>query len=230
MGRFFRPLVATLALTGPALIGHPFAVQAVEPPPPLTETAATTGTTGTAVVNLPPASATTTSPTATTTSPAASQQQPSGIAPGPLRPMAVPATAAITSNRQILLELGKRQISLLENGKVMGSWPVAIGDPSTPTPTGSFKVTNKVVNPQYQSTKSGKNNPTIGPQGPLGDRWIGFHNTARDQFGIHGTPTAWEWTVTSRAAVSHGCVRMLTPHVRQLFDQVDVGTPVVVTR
>ncbi|MGA1304827.1 MAG: L,D-transpeptidase [Cyanobium sp.] len=200
MGRFLRPLVATLALTGPALIGQPLAVQAVEPPPPVSAQPA-----GTAVVTLPPAADTP-------------------------RPAAAPATAAITSTREILLELGKRQISLLENGKVVGSWPVAIGDPSTPTPTGQFKVTNKVVNPQYQSTKSGKNNPTIGPQGPLGDRWIGFHHTARDQFGIHGTPTAWEWTVTSRAAVSHGCVRMLTPHVRQLFDQVEVGTPVVVKR
>jgi lipoprotein-anchoring transpeptidase ErfK/SrfK len=139
-----------------------------------------------------------------------------------------PATAALTANREILLELGKRTISLVENGRVMGSWPVAVGDPSTPTPTGRFAVRNKVVNPQYQSTVSGKNNPTIGPQGPLGDRWIGFHTTSRDQFGIHGTPTAWEWTVRSRAAVSHGCVRMLTPHVRELFEKVDVGTPVVV--
>jgi lipoprotein-anchoring transpeptidase ErfK/SrfK len=139
-----------------------------------------------------------------------------------------PRTAALTSTREILLELGKRQISLLDNGKVLGSWPVAIGDPETPTPTGRFKVRNKVINPQYQSTKSGKNNPTVGPQGPLGDRWIGFHTTAKDQFGIHGTPSAWAWTVNSRAAVSHGCVRMLTPHVRQLFDQVQVGTPVVV--
>lgn len=221
MGRFLRPLVATLALASPALIGQPFAVQALELPPPLTTPAPQAA--GTTVVNLPPA-------TSATTSTPASQQKPSGSAPSPLKPMAAPATAAITSNREILLELGKRQISLLENGKVMGSWPVAIGDPSTPTPTGRFKVRNKVVNPQYQSTKSGKNNPTIGPQGPLGDRWIGFHFTERDQFGIHGTPTAWEWTVTSRAAVSHGCVRMLTPHVRQLFDQVDVGTTVVVTR
>jgi lipoprotein-anchoring transpeptidase ErfK/SrfK len=139
-----------------------------------------------------------------------------------------PSTAALTSTREILLELGKRQISLLDNGKVLGSWPVAVGDPATPTPTGRFKVRNKVINPQYQSTKSGKNNPTVGPQGPLGDRWMGFHTTAKDQFGIHGTPSAWAWTVNSRAAVSHGCVRMLTPHVRQLFDQVEVGTPVVV--
>jgi lipoprotein-anchoring transpeptidase ErfK/SrfK len=36
--------------------------------------------------------------------------------------------------------------------------------------------------------------------------------------------------VTSRAAVTHGCVRMLTPHVRQLFEKVQVGTPVIVRR
>jgi lipoprotein-anchoring transpeptidase ErfK/SrfK len=151
-----------------------------------------------------------------------------GTTPAETSGSAPPSTAALTSTREILLELGKRQISLLDNGKILGSWPVAVGDPATPTPTGRFKVRNKVINPQYQSTKSGKNNPTVGPQGPLGDRWIGFHTTARDQFGIHGTPTAWAWTVNSRAAVSHGCVRMLTPHVRQLFDQVEVGTPVVV--
>jgi lipoprotein-anchoring transpeptidase ErfK/SrfK len=140
------------------------------------------------------------------------------------------ATAAVTSNRQIVLELGRRTISLMEDGKVLGSWPVAVGDPATPTPTGTFAVRNKVVNPQYQSTKSGKVNPTLGAQGPLGDRWIGFHATGKDQFGIHGTPSAWAWTVSSRAAVTHGCVRMLTPHVRQLFDQVQVGTPVIVRR
>lgn len=161
---------------------------------------------------------------------------PAGLQPPPPVPPATPAagsapaTAAVTSTRQIVLELGRRTISLVDNGKVLGSWPVAIGDPSTPTPTGTFQVRNKVVNPQYQSTKSGKNNPTIGPQGPLGDRWIGFHSTAKDQFGIHGTPNAWSWTVSSRAAVTHGCVRMLTPHVRQLFEQVTVGTPVVVKR
>jgi lipoprotein-anchoring transpeptidase ErfK/SrfK len=146
------------------------------------------------------------------------------------RTLPAPATAAVTSNRQILLELGRRTISLVEDGKILGSWPVAIGDSVTPTPTGTFAVRNKVINPQYQSTKSGKVNPTVGAQGPLGDRWIGFHATAKDQFGIHGTPSAWAWTVTSRAAVTHGCVRMLTPHVRQLFEKVQVGTPVIVRR
>jgi lipoprotein-anchoring transpeptidase ErfK/SrfK len=30
--------------------------------------------------------------------------------------------------------------------------------------------------------------------------------------------------------VSNGCVRMLTPHVRRLFELVEVGTPVLVQR
>jgi lipoprotein-anchoring transpeptidase ErfK/SrfK len=139
-----------------------------------------------------------------------------------------PTKAAITSTKEIVLELGKRTISLRDNGKVLGSWPVAIGDAATPTPKGRFQVEVKVVNPQYQSTASGKINPTKGPNGPLGDRWIGFKRSGLNQYGIHGTPSAWAWTVTSRSAVTNGCVRMLTPHVRALFDQVDVGTPVVV--
>ncbi|MCP9899949.1 L,D-transpeptidase [Cyanobium sp. Cruz CV13-4-11] len=139
-----------------------------------------------------------------------------------------PTKAAITSTKEIVLELGKRTISLRDNGKVIGSWPVAIGDADTPTPKGRFLVETKVVNPQYQSTASGKINPTKGANGPLGDRWIGFKRSGLNQYGIHGTPSAWAWTVTSRSAVTNGCVRMLTPHVRALFDQVEVGTPVVV--
>ncbi len=151
-----------------------------------------------------------------------------GLPPSPGKADQPPATAVNTVTREILLELGKRQISLIENGTPVRSWPVAVGDPSTPTPTGRFKVENKVVNPQYQSTKSGKINPTLGAQGPLGDRWIGFKQSGINQYGIHGTPSAWAWTVNSRAAVSNGCVRMLTPHVRELFDKVELGTPVVV--
>jgi lipoprotein-anchoring transpeptidase ErfK/SrfK len=145
-------------------------------------------------------------------------------------PVATPVPAHRASTREIVLQLSKRTISLRENGKLISSWPVAIGDPSTPTPVGRFTVQNKVVNPKYQSTKSGKINATVGPNGPLGDRWLGFQQSGPNQYGIHGTPSAWSWTVTSRAAVTNGCVRMLHEHVRKLFDLVDVGTPVIVQR
>jgi lipoprotein-anchoring transpeptidase ErfK/SrfK len=199
----FRSVAGLLALATTAALAAP-AVRAIEPPPP--------------VPGFPPAPATASRPA-----------QAGGSTALPAAPAAT-TTAAITSNREIVLELGKRTISLIEGGKVLGKWPVAIGDPGTPTPTGRYSIRNKVVNPQYQSTKSGKNNPTIGPNGPLGDRWIGFHTTAKDQFGIHGTPPAWAWAVHQGAAVTQGCVRMLGPHVRALFEQVDVGTPVVVKR
>ena len=210
----------TPGLMAAALVLGAMPSLAVEPPPPLPA--------------MPLASPTVARPqTATGAAPTRD-----GRASGASRPALPAATAApaaataatYTNTREIRLELGKRTISLLDSGRVLGSWPVAIGDPSTPTPIGRFAVRNKVVNPQYQSTTTGKNNPTIGPLGPLGDRWLGFHTTAKDQFGIHGTPPAWEQWVKTRAAVSHGCVRMLGPHVRQLFDQVEVGTPVIVTR
>lgn len=60
-------------------------------------------------------------------------------------------------------QLDKRTISLREGSKVLVSWPVEIGDPSTSTPRGRFSVQNKVINPTYQSTKSGKINATVGP-------------------------------------------------------------------
>ena len=161
---------------------------------------------------------------------AAAPAQPTTDQPSRGRPTTGSATAAVSGTREILLQLGRRQLSVRENGRVLHSWPVAIGDPRTPTPTGRFQVENKVVNPQYQSTKSGKVYSATGPNSPLGDRWIGFLQSGKNQYGIHGTPSNWSWTVTSRAAVTNGCVRMLHPHVRQLFDLVEVGTPVVVSR
>jgi lipoprotein-anchoring transpeptidase ErfK/SrfK len=204
-----RTIAALLALSTVSLAGLTTGAQAIEPLPPLP--------------SLPPIEATPTRRAAATPVP----QQPGRTPVVPL-PAATTAAATATSNRKIVLELGKRTISLWEGSKVLGKWPVAIGDSATPTPKGLFSIRNKVINPQYQSTKSGKNNPTIGPNGPLGDRWIGFHATSKDQFGIHGTPPAWAWAVHQGAAVTHGCVRMLGPHVRALFDQVDVGTPVEV--
>jgi lipoprotein-anchoring transpeptidase ErfK/SrfK len=152
---------------------------------------------------------------------------PAADAPPPAVAPAAPQAAPVNNSR-IVLALGKREIRLEREGKVYGPWPVAIGDPATPTPLGSFSVTNKVINPQYVSTKSGQKKGVIGPNGPLGDRWIGFKTKGPNQFGIHGTPNAWAWTVSSRSAVTNGCVRMFHDHVRKLFEMVEVGTPVVV--
>ena len=123
---------------------------------------------------------------------------------------------------RILLDLQRREISVVLDGRMRGSWPVAIGDPKTPTPQGHFSILTKKINPIYVSKKSGQRKELSGPTSPIGDRYLAFHRNARGEFGIHGTP--WPHWVQTRAAVSLGCVRMLNAHVRQLFDLVDVGT------
>ena len=141
--------------------------------------------------------------------------------------MAVPVRAeelALNTSlpSRILLDLQRREISVLLDGRMRGSWPVAIGDPKTPTPQGEFSILTKEMNPIYVSEKSGQRKELSGPTSPIGDRYLVFHRNGRGEFGIHGTP--WPHWVKTRAAVSLGCVRMLNVHVRQLFDLVDVGT------
>ena len=140
---------------------------------------------------------------------------------------AVPSRAEELASRapvpsRILLDLQRREISVVLDGRMRGSWPVAIGDPKTPTPHGGFAILRKEVNPIYVSNKSGQRKELSGPTSPIGDRYLAFHRNGRGEFGIHGTP--WPHWVKTRAAVSLGCVRMLNDHVRQLFDLVDVGT------
>ena len=141
--------------------------------------------------------------------------------------MAVPVRAeelALNTSlpSRILLDLQRREISVLLDGRMRGSWPVAIGDPKTPTPQGEFSILTKNIDPIYVSEKSGQRKELSGPTSPIGDRYLAFHRNGRGEFGIHGTP--WPHWVKTRAAVSLGCVRMLHVHVRQLFDLVDVGT------
>jgi lipoprotein-anchoring transpeptidase ErfK/SrfK len=123
---------------------------------------------------------------------------------------------------RILLDLQRREISVVLDGRMRGSWPVAIGDPKTPTPHGGFAILRKEVNPIYVSNKSGQRKELSGPTSPIGDRYLAFHRNGRGEFGIPGTPGP-HW-VKTRTAVSLGCVRMLNDHVRQLFYLVDVGT------
>ena len=42
--------------------------------------------------------------------------------------------------------------------------------------------------------------------------------------GIHGT----EETYSLGTAASHGCVRMSIPDVEELYDRVEVGTPIYI--
>ena len=58
---------------------------------------------------------------------------------------------------------------------------------------------------------------------PLGVRALYLGTST---YRIHGTDAPW----TIGTAVSKGCIRMYNEDIAHLFQWVDVGTPVVVTR
>ena len=83
---------------------------------------------------------------------------------------AVPSRAEELASRapvpsRILLDLQRREISVVLDGRMRGSWPVAIGDPNTPTPQGGFSILTKKVNPIYVSNKTGQRKELSGPIG-----------------------------------------------------------------
>ena len=189
-----------------------------------------------------PAPSLTPSPTAAAAAPAASAtvlpsaspSAPPGTAPSPA------ATGPATPlDRALILDRQRRLLSLLENGRLVRRFPVAVGMPGWETPVGRFQVLNKTENPVWEHPEKGTHTPA-GPANPLGSRWIGFHQDCLGRrgwdgehmldvkgcvvAGFHGTPHRW----TVGQALSHGCVRLYEEHVRQVFDFVSIGTPVTV--
>ena len=81
---------------------------------------------------------------------------------------AVPSRAEELASRapvpsRILLDLQRREISVVLDGRMRGSWAVAIGAPKTPTPRGGFAILRKEVNPIYVSNKTGQRKELSGP-------------------------------------------------------------------
>jgi LysM repeat protein len=102
-----------------------------------------------------------------------------------------------------------RRLYHYRGGELVKVYPVAVGKPSTPTPTGDYKIITKILN----------------PGGVLGTRWMGL-SIPGGNYGIHGTNNP----SSIGTAVSLGCIRMHNHNVEELFPQVNIGTPVHITR
>ena len=87
----------------------------------------------------------------------------------------------VQHQRRIVISLEDRKLALLEDGKLVKVFDVAVGKPSTPSPRGEFRVANRVQKPAYYHT--GQVIPD-GPQNPVGTRWVGL---SQKGYGIHGT-------------------------------------------
>jgi lipoprotein-anchoring transpeptidase ErfK/SrfK len=143
------------------------------------------------------------------------------------------------SSRQLVLDRRRKVLRVIDGQRVLRRYPVAVGMPGWETPVGQFTVIEKRANPIWEHPASGHLLPP-GPENPLGSRWIGFHRDCRGrsgfngqehlvvkgcvEAGFHGTPNR----ASVGRAVSHGCVRLLDEHAKELFDLVSLGTPVIV--
>jgi len=116
-------------------------------------------------------------------------------------------------DRRLIISVPDRQLAVVENGSVVKVYPVAVGADVSPSPSGNFKIANRVVNPTYYH--AGKAIPA-GKQNPLGSRWMGLD---RKSYGIHGT----NQPNSIGKAASHGCIRMARADVEELFARVRVG-------
>lgn len=127
------------------------------------------------------------------------------------------------ANKQVVVDLSDRRTYVYAGDVIIASYPIAIGKKGWETPTGAFTVSHMEHDPIWKHPITGKIFPA-GTDSPLGERWIGFWSDGRNKIGFHGTPD----THLLGTAISHGCLRMRNSDVRLLYDQVEVGTPVIV--
>lgn len=115
-----------------------------------------------------------------------------------------------------------------EEGKEPQTYPISIGRDGLQTPKGSTKIVRKADGPTWRPTKRMRDeDPELpasvgpGPDNPLGTHalYLGW-----PQYLIHGTNKPYG--IGRR--VSSGCMRMYPEHIKALFPQVPVGTPVTV--
>jgi lipoprotein-anchoring transpeptidase ErfK/SrfK len=137
------------------------------------------------------------------------------------------ADLARVYNTVITIDRDHFKLRLFKGLKFRKSYPVAVGQPAYPTPTGRFSITSKQVDPVWSVPNSpwaGELQGTVVEGGsaanPLKARWMGIANGV----GIHGTGE--DYSIGTRA--SHGCIRMHVPDVIDLFKRVTVGTPVLI--
>lgn len=122
---------------------------------------------------------------------------------------AEPSLPIVADQSDYTIEVYPKQHLLIvkARGAIVKKYGVAVGNPTTPTPIGEYKVVYK-----------GENwGPAFGP------RWLGL-NVPWGYYGIHGTNKPYS---IGRHA-SHGCIRMRNSDVIELYKLIPLGTKVTI--
>ena len=117
----------------------------------------------------------------------------------------------------LIVDVERLSATLLSNGRAVFAAPVAVGTPSSPTPTGEFYIRNKLTrfaNPFYGPLAFGTSaRSAVLTDWPAGG-FVGIHGT--NQPGL----------IPGR--VSHGCIRLRNRDILRLARLMPVGTPVTI--
>lgn len=133
--------------------------------------------------------------------------------------------ASVSAKKWIVVETGLYRLRYYEEGVRIHSYRIGIGREATPTPTGNYHIYQMCENPKK-----------VYREGPLpievfGSRCIELSLQAFDfdlwvwrNYSIHGTDD--ERKIGTRC--SAGCVIMNNKDIREIYEKLDVGDPVII--
>lgn len=127
----------------------------------------------------------------------------------------------VQAQKKIFINAASRLMFLYDGNTRLAMYNLGLGKVSTPTPTGYFQINSKEINPPWIDPSDPEYEVPSGPDNPLGYRWMEIQGN----YGIHGTNRP----ESIGGYVSNGCIRMNERDVEELFDRVEVGTPVEIT-
>ncbi|MGD9210574.1 MAG: L,D-transpeptidase family protein [Desulfobacteraceae bacterium] len=124
----------------------------------------------------------------------------------------------------IVVNVAELRLYYFIHGRLAKTYPVGIGDMDWVTPTGTYNIGLKQINPVWHVPSSlrekyGVTTMPAGPENPLGAYWMGLGDS---HYGIHGTPMPWS---IGRPA-THGCIRLYDEDIKSLYRTVPSGTGV----
>ncbi len=137
-----------------------------------------------------------------------------------------PGVSDDSLGKTIVVDLSERHLTLYDGLEIEKEYGVAVGSPGHSTPRGNWMVINKRYMPSWSNPGSAwaASMPRYIPPGvsnPLGTRALDLDAPA---IRIHGTTADY----SIGTAASHGCMRMHRWDIEDLYERVDVGTPVFI--
>ena len=129
------------------------------------------------------------------------------------------ATVALETTWHLVIDLGRRRVSVYRSGGLVRAFAAVVGRPATPTPRGRFFVEESVA---LSADKPGAPFAlALSARSDVFQEYAG----GPGQIALHGLMNVGG---TPGTAVSHGCVRLTGDAMRWLTARVGPGDPVTI--